>query len=217
MAGANGMSTKGGPMAPKGRAVPVGVVAAPVRVSAGAGDRHDAAVARLRAAAAKVNSAKTEAEASAGQRAMSAAIRSLRSARGGGEPATKAPKAKRTRATAAPAAKKTPAAATVAKSAVAAPKPARAGAKPVYKKGGFEVASNGRGGFALRHAESGMVLSDSLTKSYAKQLAKHWSNPKSGGATFQKALKGDKKSMDWVAQWTAEGARRSAAKIKTVH
>ncbi|WP_438029012.1 hypothetical protein [Sorangium sp. So ce233] len=210
MAGANGMSTKGGPMAPKGRAMPVGVTTAPVRAKgagggAGAEDQRDAAVARMRAAAAKVNGAKTDAEARAGERQMSAAIRSLRAARGAGASAA-TPKA-------------APRPARRVGTAAAAPKaaPARPAAKPVYKKGGFEVTSNGRGGFALRHAQSGMVLSDSLTKNYAKQLANHWSNPKSGGATFQKALKGDKKAMDWVAQWTAEGARRSASKIKTVH
>jgi len=217
MAGANGMSTKGGPTAPKGRVVPVGVTTAPVRAggdAAGAGgseDRRDAAVARMRAAAAKVNSAKSDAEARAGQREMGAAIRSLRAARGAAAPKATPRQARRAGT---PAAKK-PTAAPEAAAAAAAP--ARPAAKPVYKHGGFEVAPNGRGGYTLHHPKSGLVLSDALTKNYASQLARYYSNPKSGKSAFDGALKGNKKDMDWVANWTAEAARRSAPKLKTVH
>lgn len=233
MAGANGMSTKGGPMAPKGRALPVGVTTAPVRPtraagggSAGPEDRHDAAVARMRAAAARVNSAKTPEEARAGERAMSAAIRSLRAARGGTKAAPKpangkvAP-ARPAKRAAASAAKKGPVAPKVKPAAPQAvrptAKPTRPAAKPVYKHGGFEVAPNGRGGYTLSHPKTGVVLSDALTKNYATQLARYYSDPKSGKSAWEGALKGNKKDMDWVANWTAEGARRSAAKLKTVH
>ena len=191
MAGANGKSSKSGPMRAKAR-----MAASPAGASS-SGSAADArgrsgAIERMRAAAQLINNG-SPAEQARGERAFGAAIRKLRASRASRSAAPKATAAK---------------ASAVTKPAMsAAPK-----AKPVVQHGQMQLHANKDGTYSLRHAASGREISGGLTKAYGKQLTSYFGRG-AGVEQMRKAVMGDAKAKSWVDNWLADGRRRSAPKL----